>query len=190
MKSSLNYTECVKAATYVFCQTCENSTSGSYYIPIDEVAEYLGKEINEEAFYKICTTIRLDFELQVLDVNENDDEYAWGEGEFNMNIGTNYVLYEEKMNSESDEEEDDEEEEELTDEYYEDQFGSEIAIRICRANNIPLSDIEEYGSDAYWINDGINNLQDLYDINEDFVLPTGDEELIRDYRVEILEEEE
>ena len=76
------------------------------------------------------------------------------------------------------------------DEYYEAQFGSEMAIRICRANGIPLSDIEKYGSDAYWINDGINNLQDLYDINEDFVLPTGDEDLIRDYREEILEEDE
>lgn len=89
-----------------------------------------------------------------------------------------------------DDEEDDDDEEELTDEDYEEQFGSEMAIRICRANGIPLSDIEKYGSDAYWINDGINNLQDLYDINEDFVLPTGDEELIRDYRKEILEEDE
>ena len=86
--------------------------------------------------------------------------------------------------------EDDEEEEELTDEDYEDQFGIEMAIRICRANNIPLSQIEEYGSEAYWINDGINNLQDLYDINENYVIPTGDEDLIRDYREEILEEEE
>lgn len=82
-----------------------------------------------------------------------------------------------------------EEEEELSDEDYEDQFGSEMAIRICRANNIPLSDIEEYGSEAYWINDGINNLQDLYDINEKYVIPTSDEKLIRDYREEILEEE-
>lgn len=105
MKSSLNKTECVKAATYVFCQTCENSTSGNFYISIEEVEEYIGKEINEEAFYKICTTIRLEFEDQVLDVNEDDDEYAWEEGEFNMNIGTNYVLYEEEMNSESDEDE-------------------------------------------------------------------------------------
>lgn len=85
---------------------------------------------------------------------------------------------------------DEEKDEELTDEDYEDQFGSEMAIRICRANNIPLSQIEEYGSDAYWINDGINNLQDLYDINENFVIPTGDEDLIRDYREEILEEGE
>ena len=84
----------------------------------------------------------------------------------------------------------DDDEEELTEEDYEDQFGSEMAIRICRANNIPLSDIEKYGSDAYWINDGINNLQDLYDINEKYVIPTGDEDLIRDYREEILEEEE
>lgn len=85
---------------------------------------------------------------------------------------------------------DDDGEEEPTDENYEDQFGSEMAIRICRANGIPLSQIEEYGSDAYWINDGINNLQDLYDINEDYVLPTGDKDLIRDYREQILEEEE
>ena len=81
-------------------------------------------------------------------------------------------------------------EEDEDEEYYKEQFGSEMAIRICQANNIPLSDIEEYGSDAYWINDGINNLQDLYDINEDFVIPTGDEDLIRDYKKEILEEEE
>ena len=80
--------------------------------------------------------------------------------------------------------------EEEAEENYEDQFGSEMAIRICRANNIPLSQIEEYGSDAYWINDSINNLQDLYDINENFVIPTGDEALIRDYREEILEEDE
>ena len=105
MKSSLNKTECAKAATYVFCQACENSTSGNYYIPIEEVEEYVGKEINEEAFYKICATIRLEFETQVLDVNEDDDEYAWEEGEFNMNIGTNYILHEEEMNSESDEDE-------------------------------------------------------------------------------------
>lgn len=78
---------------------------------------------------------------------------------------------------------------EKDEEYYKGRFGSEIAIRICRANNIPLSDIEKYGSEAYWINDGINNLQDLYDINEDYVIPTGDEDLIRDYREEILEEE-
>lgn len=84
----------------------------------------------------------------------------------------------------------DDEEEELNDEDYESQFGSEIAIRICQANNIPLSDIEKYDSDAHWIDEGINNLQDLYDINENFVIPTGDEDLIRDYREEILEEDE
>lgn len=83
-----------------------------------------------------------------------------------------------------------EDEEELTEEDYEDQFDSEIAIRICKANNLPLSDIEEYGSEVYWINDGINNLQDLYDINENYVIPTGDKQLIEDYRKEILEEDE
>ena len=88
-----------------------------------------------------------------------------------------------------DDEDDEDENEELTDEDYEDQFGSEMAIRICRANNIPLSDIEEYGSDAYWINDGINNLQDLYDINKNFVIPTGDKDLIEDYREEFLKME-
>lgn len=75
------------------------------------------------------------------------------------------------------------------DEDYEGKFDSEIAIRICRANNISLSDIKKYGSKAYWINDGINKLQDLYDINENYVMPTGDEDLIRDYKEEVLEEE-
>ncbi len=96
---------------------------------------------------------------------------------------------EEELINENFEDEEDEDEEELTEEDYEELFGSEIAIRICRANNIPLSDIEKYGSKAYWINDGINNLQDLYDIEENYVIPTGDEDLIKDYRREILKEE-
>lgn len=84
--------------------------------------------------------------------------------------------------------EDDEEDEE--DESYESQFGTEMAIRICRANDLPLSYIEKYGSEVYWINDGLNNLQDLYDINENYVIPTGDKQLIEDYKKEFLEEEE
>lgn len=119
-------------------------------------------------------------------------------GDFDQDVWKEYcdiadVPYEAQsitINFDRDEVDYDDGDEELTDEDYEDQFGSEMAIRICRANDIPLSDIEDYGSDAYWINDAINNLQDLYDINENFVIPTGDEELIRDYREQLLEEEE
>lgn len=75
------------------------------------------------------------------------------------------------------------------DEEYEKLFGNDMAIRICKANHFSLADINVYGSTVYWINDSLNNLQDLYDINEDFVLPTKDENLINDYKKEYLEEE-
>ena len=75
------------------------------------------------------------------------------------------------------------------DEEYEKLFGSDMAIRICKANHFSLADIKAYGSTVYWINDSLNNLQDLYDINEDYVLPTKDEKLINDYKKEFLEEE-
>lgn len=75
------------------------------------------------------------------------------------------------------------------DEEYEKLFGSDMAIRICKANHFSLADIKVYGSIVYWINDSLNNLQDLYDINEDYVLPTKDENLINDYKKEILNEE-
>jgi hypothetical protein len=95
----------VKAATYLFCETCQRSTSGNLYIEIEEVEQYLNNRISEEQFIKICDEVRKNFPLQVLDINENDDEYAWTEGEFNMNIGTDYLLHEEEMNSLSYEEE-------------------------------------------------------------------------------------
>ena len=75
------------------------------------------------------------------------------------------------------------------DEDYEKLFGNDMAIRICKANHFSLADINVYGSTVYWINDSLNNLQDLYDINEDYVLPTKDENLINDYKKEYLEEE-
>lgn len=76
------------------------------------------------------------------------------------------------------------------DEEYEKLFGNDMAIRICKANHFSLADINVYGSTVYWINDSLNNLQDLYDINEDYVLPTKDENLINDYKKDFLEEEE
>lgn len=75
------------------------------------------------------------------------------------------------------------------DEEYEKLFGNDMAVRICKANHFSLADINVYGSTVYWINDSLNNLQDLYDINEDYVLPTKDENLINDYKKEYLEEE-
>lgn len=75
------------------------------------------------------------------------------------------------------------------DEEYEKLFGNDMAIRICKANHFSLADINVYGSTVYWINDSLNNLQDLYDINEDYVLPTKDENLINDYKKEYLEED-
>ena len=75
------------------------------------------------------------------------------------------------------------------DEEYEKLFGNDMAIRICKAHHFSLADIKVYGSVVYWINDSLNNLQDLYDINEDYVLPTKDENLINDYKKEFLNED-
>ena len=76
----------------------------------------------------------------------------------------------------------------VIDEDYEKFFGSDMAIRICKANHLSLSDIKVYGSTVYWINDSLNNLQDLYDINKYYVLPTKDEKLINDSKKEFLKE--
>lgn len=75
------------------------------------------------------------------------------------------------------------------DEDYEKLFCSDMAIRICKANHFSLADIKVFGSTVYWINESLNDLQDLYDINEDYVLPTKDENLINDYKKAYLEEE-
>ena len=89
----LTQTNYRNAATYVFCHACLESTSGNLCVPILDVELYLGTPISEKDFYKICNTIREEFRDQVLDVNEDDDEYAWRQCEFNINIGTDYVLY-------------------------------------------------------------------------------------------------
>ena len=39
----------------------------------------------------------------------------------------------------------------------------------AKANNIKSKDVEEYGSDGYWINDSIRNLSDLDSIYTDFI---------------------
>lgn len=62
-----------------------------------------------------------------------------------------------------------------------DDFYDEISYKICVANNIE-KDINKYGSDAYWINDSLANLQDLEDLYKTFVLPTKDEQLINDFK--------
>lgn len=88
----LTQTNYRNAATYVFCHACLESTTGNLCIPILDVELCLGTPISEKDYYKICNTIREEFRDQVLDVNEDDDEHAWRKCEFNINIGTDYVL--------------------------------------------------------------------------------------------------
>jgi hypothetical protein len=95
-----------RAGIYLFDRTCEESTSGNLYIPIEEVEEYVGEKMTKEDFINICNIVREDYEDKVLDVNENDDDYAWSLGEFNMNIGTEYLSnWEEEDDDNEDEEE-------------------------------------------------------------------------------------
>ncbi len=98
----LKKNEIVKCATYVYETTCENSCEGSYYIPIADVEDYIGKEIEEKDFYKICDTIREKFSEAVIDVNEDEDEDAWDEGEFNMNVDEDYLIDEEDGDEDED----------------------------------------------------------------------------------------
>ena len=55
----------------------------------------------------------------------------------------------------------------------------EIVKRICKTNGIEYTPYE-YGSEAYWFLDQLNNLEDLDDLFENYVLPTEDEELIKE----------
>lgn len=53
----------------------------------------------------------------------------------------------------------------------------EIIERIIIANDLDMDEIEEYGTDEYWIDNGIRNLQDLDSLYDDFIKDCDDEEL-------------
>lgn len=62
----------------------------------------------------------------------------------------------------------------------------EMTKRIIRACNLDASSVDEFGTDEYWIDDGIRNLRDLGEIYGHFVKSCGDPALVADYGKEFL----
>lgn len=88
-------TEIRKIASYIVAESMLNTSSGNYIVELDEIEAVfditLGVDL--DMYFRICNAIREDFELQVLDLNENNDEYFWNEGEFNINLGLAFCPY-------------------------------------------------------------------------------------------------
>ena len=72
------------------------------------------------------------------------------------------------------------EEDDEIDDSYED-YDVKLIHKILKANNIKLKELDEYGSDGYWINDGIRNLSDLDSIYEDFIKPLNNPQLEKEF---------
>ena len=83
-----------RIATYIFCEACCNSQSGNYHINIEDVEETFNVKIDKDTYMNICELLFDNFSLQILDLNENDDEYYFeNEKEFNITIGGYYTIY-------------------------------------------------------------------------------------------------
>lgn len=64
-----------------------------------------------------------------------------------------------------------------------------MAVRICRANKLDLDELEEYGSDEYWILESLRNLEDLDTLFSDYVKPTKNKKLIADFKANYLSDD-
>lgn len=76
--------------------------------------------------------------------------------------------------------EDDTDEDNEIDDSYED-YDVKLIHKILKANNIKLKELDEYGSDGYWIDDSIRNLKDLESIYEDFIKPLNNPQLEKEF---------
>lgn len=83
----------VRMATYIFVEACNNSQSGNWKVDIDDVEHTFGVEITKDAYYEISDLLYEHFELQVLDVNENDYDYYYEQGYWDITIGGYYTMY-------------------------------------------------------------------------------------------------
>lgn len=66
------------------------------------------------------------------------------------------------------------------DDEYEDSE-TKLINKILKANNIKLKELDEYGSDGYWINDGIRNLKDLESIYKEYIKPLNNPQLEKEF---------
>jgi hypothetical protein len=83
-----------RIATYIFCDACENTTNGSWSVDINELERIFNVVITKSVYMRICQFLRNDFSLQILDLNENEDDWYFDNyKEFNINIGGYYAIY-------------------------------------------------------------------------------------------------
>ena len=85
--------EIMRMATYIFVEACEQSQSGNHVVDILDVQKYIGERITKNDYYEICDALYDNFGMAVLDVNDDDYDYYWEQGEFNITIGGGFTLY-------------------------------------------------------------------------------------------------
>lgn len=83
-----------RIATYIFVDTCENSQSGNNIIDISEIERIFNVVITKSYYKEICNILRTDFATQVLDLNDNNDDYYFEKNRnFDITIGSYYTIY-------------------------------------------------------------------------------------------------
>ena len=83
-----------RIATYIFVDTCENSQSGNNIVDINEIERIFNVIITKTYYKQICDIIRNTFKLQVLDLNDDDDDYYFEKDRnFDITIGGYYSIY-------------------------------------------------------------------------------------------------
>ena len=85
--------EIMRMATYIFVEACEHSQSGNYSVEIKAVELYIGDKITKKDYYEICDMLYEHFGMGVLDVNDDDYDYHWELGDFDITIGGGFTLY-------------------------------------------------------------------------------------------------
>lgn len=93
MMRKISNEEIIRAATLVFCKACMGSSSSNFIVDVDEIEKYLCTEIDKQTYIKICNALRREFREQVLDVNDDNDDYAWEQKVFDVIIGIDYTIY-------------------------------------------------------------------------------------------------
>lgn len=83
-----------RIATYIFVDTCENSQSGNNIVDISEIERIFNVIITKSYYKEICNILRTDFATQVLDLNDNNDDYYFEKNRnFDITIGGYYTIY-------------------------------------------------------------------------------------------------
>lgn len=83
-----------RIATYIFVDTCETSQSGNNIVYLSEIERIFNVIIIKTYYKEICNILRTDFATQVLDLNDNNDDYYFEKNKyFDITIGGYYTIY-------------------------------------------------------------------------------------------------